>query len=186
MTDEKIIELYFERSESAIDETEKSYGKYFHYIAYGILCDEDSANEIVNDTYLKAWNTIPPERPYNLRAFLGRITRQLSINRLEHDRAQKRGGKEYFLALEELDECISDPGTADDMTDMAALRDLLNEFLRSSSVEVRRVFIKRYWYMHSIDKIANDLSMSKSKVKSMLMRTRKRLKKYLTDEGVIV
>ena len=69
MTDEKIIELYFERSESAIDETEKSYGKYFYYIAYGILCDEDSANEIVNDTYLKAWNTIPPERPYNLRAF---------------------------------------------------------------------------------------------------------------------
>ena len=93
MTDEKIVELYWERSEEAIKETDKLYGRYFHYIAKEILQDEEDAKEIVNDTYLKAWNSIPPERPNPLKAFLGRITRQLSLNRLEQNKAQKRGAR---------------------------------------------------------------------------------------------
>ena len=102
MTDERIVELYWQRSEKAIEETDKAYGRYFHYIAYGILHDDEDAKETVNDTYFKAWHTIPPQRPNPLKTFLGRITRQLSINRLEAANAQKRGGGQYTIALEEL------------------------------------------------------------------------------------
>ena len=182
MTDERIVELYWERSEKAIEETEKAYGRYFYSVAYGILCDGEDSKEIVNDTYLKAWNTIPPERPYHLKAFLGRITRQLSINRLEQSRAQKRGGRQYFLALDELDECIYDSNGESDMTELIALQTVLNQFLRSLPLEARRVFIRRYWHMNSISEIARDFSMSESKVKSLLMRTREKLKKYLLQE----
>ena len=100
MTDERIVALFWERSETAIAETDTAYGHYFHYIAFGILGSDEDAKEIVNDTYLKAWNTIPPQRPNHLKAFLGRITRQLSINRLEHNSAQKRAGSQYQFALD--------------------------------------------------------------------------------------
>lgn len=182
MTDEMIVGLYFERNEKAIEETDRAYGRYFYRIAYGILSDEGDSKEIVNDTYMKAWNTIPPERPTLLKAFLARITRQLSINRLEHNNAQKRGGGQYFLALEELKECVSD----NDLTDAAesvALQEALNRFLRSLSPDARRVFIRRYWHIHSVSEIARELRMSESKVKSMLMRTREKLKKHLEKEG---
>ena len=183
MTDERIVELYWERSERAIEETDKAYGRYFHYIAYSILRDEEDSCEIVNDTYLKAWNTIPPERPNPLKAFLGRITRQLSINRLEANRTQKRGGGQYLIALDELEECIPDGNGGADIAETAALRDLLCRFLRSLPDEQRRVFIRRYWHMSQISEIADDFSMSESKVKSLLMRTREKLKKYLVAEG---
>ncbi len=146
MTDEKIVELYGERSEEAIKETDKQYGRYFHYIAKEILQDEEDAKEIVNDTYLKAWNSIPPERPNPLKAFLGRITRQLSLNRLEQNKAQKRGGGQYLLALDELAECIPDGSGSEDLASNIDLTDAINRFLRSLPIEQRRVFIKRYWY----------------------------------------
>ena len=180
MIDSRIVDLYWARSEQAINETDKLYGRYFHSIAYGILRDDEDSKEIVNDTYIKAWNNIPPERPKNLKAFLGRITRQLSINRLEKNLAKKRGGGEYLLALDELEECISD---RDHDADTAELRDTLNEFLRELADEPRRVFIRRYWHLSSISEIARDFDMSESKVKSMLMRTREKLKKYLLREG---
>lgn len=183
MTDEQIIALYWARSEMAIRETDKAYGRYFHYIAHGILRNHEDAEEIVNDTYLKAWNSIPPARPDHLKAFLGRITRQLSINRLEQTTAQKRGGGQYLLALEELEECIPDGNDGADLVRLTALQDSLNRFLRSLSPDARRVFIRRYWYMHAISEIAENLSMSESKVKSLLMRTREKLKKYLIQEG---
>lgn len=183
MTDEQIVTLYWDRQENAIAETDSKYGRYFHYIAFGILCDDEDARETVNDTYLKAWNTIPPEKPRHLKAFLGRITRQLSINRLEWNTAKKRGGAQYDLALEELSGCIA--GSSDDYADMTALRDCLNVFLRSLPRDARRVFIRRYWHMHSIAQIAEDFSFSESKVKSMLMRTREKLKKHLIYEGFI-
>ena len=104
MTDEKIIELYLARAEAAIEETDRAYGRYFRSVAYGILWDEEDAEETVNDAYLKAWNIIPPERPNYLKAFLARITRQLSINRLEQNTAQKRGAGQYALILDELAE----------------------------------------------------------------------------------
>ncbi|MBQ9080756.1 MAG: sigma-70 family RNA polymerase sigma factor [Clostridia bacterium] len=181
MTDEQIVNLYWERSEQAIRETEKAYGRYFHHIARGILGDDEDAKEIVNDTYLKAWNSIPPERPNPLRAFLGRVTRQLAINRVELNSAQKRGGGEYVAVLDELGECISDG--EEDMSSSLALREVLNQFLRSLPNEARRVFIKRYWYMLSIRDIAEEYGMSESRVKSQLMRTRQKLRIKLEHEG---
>ena len=183
MTDGQIVELFFERSERAIHETELAYGRYLHYIAYGILCDDGDSKEIVNDTYMKAWNTIPPARPDPLKAFLGRITRQLSINRLKTESRQKRGGGQYSRALDEISECIPDDDDRMDVADLVTLRDSLNSFLRSLPEETRSVFIRRYWHMSPISGIASDFSMSESKVKSMLKRTREKLKKYLTKEG---
>lgn len=183
MTDEQIVTLYWDRNETAITETDGKYGRYFHYIAFGILCDDEDAKETVNDTYLKAWNTMPPEKPNHLKAFLGRITRQLSINRLEWNTAKKRGGTQYDLALEELSGCIAD--STEDCADITALRDCLNTFLHGLPQDARRIFIRRYWHMHSITQIAEDFSFSESKVKSMLMRTREKLKKHLIYEGFI-
>ena len=181
MTDEKIVELYWQRDEQAIRETESAYGRYLHYISYGILKDDEDAKETVNDVYMKAWNVIPPERPNPLKSFLGRMTRQLSINRLEKKTAKKRKDNLYTLALEELSECIS--GEDKDIGDLVALQDSLNCFLRSLPTVERRVFVRRYWYMHSVSQVASDFSMSESKVKSMLMRTRKKLKTHLEKEG---
>lgn len=183
MTDEGIVALFWERSEAAIAEVNSAYGPYFHHIAYGILCSHEDAKEIVNDTYLKAWNTIPPQRPGHLKAFLGRITRQLSINRLKYNTAQKRAGSQYQLSLDELSECLGQ--NREDFADTIALRDTLNEFLHSLPRDARRIFIRRYWHLHSISKIAVDFSMSESKVKSLLMRTRNKLKQYLTEGGFL-
>ncbi len=186
MTDNEIIKLYWERSEKAIEETEKAYGRYFNYIARKVVCNDEDAKEIVNDTYLKAWNNIPPERPNNLKAFLGRITRQLSINRLELNTAKKRASGQYLIVLEELEGCIPDGDDGSDLNETIALRCAINGFLRSLPAESRRVFIRRYWHMYSISEIAKDFSMSESKVKSMLMRLREKLKKYLEQEGFSV
>ena len=185
MTDEQIIALFWERSETAISETDHKYGPYFHYVAYGILDNDEDAQEIVNDTYLKAWGIIPPQRPNHLKAFLGRITRQLSINRLEYNTAQKRGGSQYQIALEELNACIPEGNHREDTADILALRDCLNTFLHRLPVQARRIFIRRYWHMHSISQIAKDFSISESKVKSLLMRTREKLKLHLIYEGFV-
>lgn len=181
MTDEQIITLYWDRNETAIAETDNKYGRYFHYIAFGILCDDEDAKETVNDTYLKAWNTMPPQKPNHLKAFLGRITRQLSINRLERNTAKKRGGSQYDLALEELGDCVA--GSGEDYADITALRDCLNGFLRYLPDDARRVFIRRYWHIHTVSEIAADFGFSESKVKTLLMRTREKLKQHLIQEG---
>lgn len=183
MTDEKIVELFWSRSEQAISETENLYGRYFHYIAYGILLNDEDAKEIVNDAYLKAWNSIPPEKPNSLKGFIGRITRQLSINRLEKMTAQKRGGGEYNIAIEEIKDIVSGEGELT-FNEKNELREALEGFLRSLPDEQRRIFIKRYWYMNSISQISKDLFISQSKVKSTLMRTRQKLKNYLIEEGI--
>lgn len=183
MKDEAILELYWARSEAAIDETDRVYGRYCHSVAFGILRDQEDAEETVNDTWLKAWDSIPPERPHHLKGFLGRITRQLSINRLERETAQKRGAGQYPLAVDELAECIPAGNRGEDLADLTALRDALNRFLRSLPTEPRSVFLRRYWYAQSIAEIAAGCGMSESKVKSMLLRTRNKLRKALTEEG---
>lgn len=184
MTDEEIIALFWQRSETAITETSNLYGLYFHSVAFGILRNDEDAKETVNDTYLKAWNIIPPQRPNHLKAFLGRITRQLSINRLEHNSVKKRAGSQYQLALDELSECIAQ--TQDDFADTIALRDALNQFLHSLPPEARRIFIRRYWHLHSVKEIADTYSISESKVKSLLMRTRNKLKQHLMEGGFLL
>ena len=183
MTDEKIIELYFARSEDAIKKTDEQYGKYFRYIAKAIVNDEEDAAEIVNDVYFKAWNQIPPETPRFLKAYLGKIARTLAINRLEMRTAEKRGGGEYDIVLDELHELLEGEN-GDDIHDRMALRDAIERFLTAQPFHARRVFIRRYWYMSSIAEIAGDYGFSESKVKMMLMRMREKLKSYLAEEGI--
>ena len=180
MTDKEIVDLFWARSESAIPETDAKYGKYCHYIAYRILGDGEDAKEILNDTYLKAWNTIPPSRPNPLKPFIGRIARQLSINRYEASHAKKRGG--ITVLLDELEECIPD-GAGGEIGDSVALREALRSFIYSLHERERKVFVRRYWYCAGISEIAREWGMGESAVTVMLMRTRKKLKKYLEMEG---
>lgn len=185
MTDQEIVALFWARSETAIEETGKSYGRYCHAIAAGILRDDGEAQEIVNDAYLKAWNSIPPEKPEPFKGFLGRIVRQLSLNRLEYREAQKRGDGQRAVALEELEECLAEREEGDPL-DRIALRDALSAFLRSQPDLARRVFIRRYWYMDPVAEIARAFAISESRVKSLLMRQREKLRKYLSGEGIEV
>ncbi len=184
MEDKQIVELYFARNESAIRETEKKYGKYCHYIAYNILQDHGDSEECVNDTYLNAWNAMPPQRPGKLSAFLGKITRNLALNRYEKKTAQKRGGHAMELALEELGECV--PSGEGDPTDEIALREVINRFLRGQQTQSRIVFLQRYWYFRSIKEIAADADMSENAVKVMLHRVRERFKQFLEKEGIVL
>lgn len=184
MTDVEIIRLYFDRSERAIAETDRAYGKYCRYISFEILRNREDGEEVVNDTYLKTWESIPPKNPPSLKNFLGKIVRSLSINRLEYNNAQKRGGGQLDGVLEELEGCV--PSRDEDYEDSELIRKVINSFLRSLPCEKRQIFIRRYWYMSPISDIANDFGMSEGKVKMMLLRERKELKKLLEKEGVTV
>lgn len=182
MEDKRIVDLYWMRSESAISETDKKYGKYCRYIAERILESEEDVREVQNDTYLQVWNTVPPERPNSLRAYLGAICRNLSLNRYEASHAQKRGG-EVSLALNELSECIADREEQDDINER--LCELLDSFLATLPKRTRRVFLRRYWYASSISEIAKDYGMSENNVTVMLHRTRKTLAQLLQKEGFL-
>ena len=184
LTDREIIKLYFERSERAIEETDKAYGKYCRYISFEILRDLQDSEEIVNDVYNKVWFSIPPHNPESLKNYLAKIARRLSINRLEFNSAKKRGGGEYELVVEELNYIIK----GDDNLDIESIlvKDIINNFLRSLPDTKRRIFVRRYWYLSPIAEIAADFSISEGKVKMILMRLRNDLKKKLEMEGVTV
>lgn len=186
MEDSRIIELYFQRSEEAITETAAKYGSYCFSIARNILADREDAEEAVNDTYLATWRAIPPHNPRSLSAFLGKITRRISLTRWEANHAAKRGGGEAALALEELAGCIPVPGSVEQHMEAAELTQLLNRFLRTLPDTQRRVFIRRYWHLDSISAIARQFGFSESKVKSMLLRTRNKLHFQLQKEGYFV
>lgn len=183
MDDKKIIALYESRDETAVEETQKKYGGLCRYIAEQILASREDAEECVNDAYVKAWNTIPPQKPESLGSYIGMLTRQLSINRYKKNRREKRGGGQVTLVLEELQGCIADKGdmpSADDIT----LRDALNRFLRGLSERDRMVFMRRYWYVHEVSTIASDYGMSEGHVNVLLFRTRKKLQEYLEKEEI--
>ena len=182
MEDQGIVELFFDRSEQAIVETDKKYGGYCYTIAYNILASREDSEESVSDTYFSAWNTIPPRKPTLLQAFLGKITRHISIDRWRKQTAQKRGGKELTLALEELGECLDTRGMEAEITHRELAR-VLNGFLASLAETERNVFLCRYWYMDTIETIAKITGFSQSKVTSMLHRTRGKLRKKLAEEG---
>ena len=186
MEDSQIVALYFQRSERAIDETAKKYGKYCYHIAYNILRNREDTEETVSDTYLGAWATIPPHKPVVLSTFLGKIARRTAIKRYQHSRTQKRGGGEVALALEELSEFLSDGQNPESTIENAELTKLLNDFLRALPKEERSVFVCRYWYFDSIEDIASRFRYSESKVKMMLKRSRDRLREHLLKEGVVV
>lgn len=184
MEDEGIIALFFKRSEQAIEETDKKYGGYCYSIAYNILENREDSEESVSDTYLAAWNTIPPRRPNLLNAFLGKLTRHISIDRWRKNSAQKRGGGEIILALDELEECMDTHNVETELTKKELAR-ILNEFLSALPNTERNVFLCRYWYLDSIQTISEVSGFSQSKVTSMLHRLRGKLRKKLSEEGCL-
>ena len=183
MDDERIVALYWSRSEAAITETASKYGGYLNSISYNILVNREDAQECVNDTYNDAWNSMPPHRPSILSTFLGKITRRISIDRWRKLNAEKRGGGELTLALDELEDCVSGSGSVEDEIQRRELAKLFNDFLNTLPATERRVFLCRYWYMDSIQSIALQFGFSKSKVASMLHRTRAKLRTVLEKEG---
>lgn len=185
MEDEEIIRLYFDRDEAALTETEKKYGSYCSAIAFNVLGSREDSKEIVNDTYLEAWNSIPPHRPTVFSAFLGKITRRLAISSWRKRTAVKRGGNEYELSLDELSECVADKSSTERVTEDKEVVAVINQFLKDLPETQRNIFICRYWYMDPILSIAKQFRFSESKVKSVLMRTRQKLKQKLTEEGLI-
>lgn len=186
MDDSKIIELFFERSEQAISETSEKYGGYCHYIAYSILQNEADSEECVNDTYLKAWDSIPPMRPNRLQTFLGKITRNLSLNRWEKISADKRGGGQVSLVLDEFDECIPSGEDTEQITENAVIKDVIDAFLDDLPASARKIFVRRYWYMDSVKEIARIYGFTENKVTVTLFRTREKLKRVLEKEGITI
>lgn len=185
MEDSKIIELYFERKEAAIQASQEKYEPYCLAVARNILTDRSDAEECVNDTWMRAWNAIPPHRPERLSVFLGKITRNLALNRWRGSRAAKRGEGEIPLALSELEECLAGGETPEEQLDGQALAGAVTEFLRTQPVLKRMMFVRRYWYLNSIPAIAQQLSISEGKVKSTLYRMRQELWKKLEQEGLL-
>ncbi|MDO5153880.1 MAG: sigma-70 family RNA polymerase sigma factor [Eubacteriales bacterium] len=185
MDDQKIIDLYWSRSESAISESNQKYGKYCYSIAYNILTNNEDAEECVSDTYMAAWKAMPPQRPSILATFLGKITRNLSIDRWRSRSRYKRGGGEIILALEELEECVSDSQTVEKAYEQKLIALVFNRFLESLQETERQIFLCRYWYLDSIADIANYYGFSNSKVTSMLYRTRKKLRAVLKKEDLL-
>lgn len=181
MEDKKIIDLYWRREQAAISETAMKYGRYCHYIAYQILGSDQDAEEVANDTYLRAWSSIPPNRPKSLKGYLATLCSRLALDRYDSRTAQKRGGGQMSLVLEELGQCV--PGDNGDMADSLALREALEGFLRGLPVKTRRIFLRRYWYLSPIAEIARDYGMKESAVAMLLLRTREKLKHHLEMEG---
>lgn len=185
MNDSQIVALFFDRDQRAIEETAAKYGNYCYCIANNILNNREDAEEAVSDTYLGAWNAIPPHRPTVLRTFLGKIARRTALKKWEKMRARKRGGGEVALALEELSEYLSGGNTPENAIENAELTQILNAFLRKLPKEERQVFLCRYWYIDPIADIAARFGYSQSKVKSMLSRTRLKLRNTLNKEGYL-
>lgn len=186
MDDSKIIELYMDRSEQAISETARKYGRYCHYIAYNILHNDEDSEECVNDTYLRTWNSIPPKRPNKLQTFLGKITRNLSLNKYEKQSAEKRGSGQIPLILDELTECIPADRSSETLVEDMVIKETLDRFLENLSADARKIFVRRYWYMSSVKEIAEEYGLSESKVTVTLFRTRQKLKTVLEKEGIVL
>ena len=183
MPDADIVALYFARSEEAIAESDRKYGKTCHTIAYNILRSDEDAEECVSDTWLRAWNAIPPEKPARLGAWLSTVTRRLALTRYERGTAAKRYGG-IQASLEELSECVTDGSLT--IADEVALADAINRFLASLPTRTRMIFMRKYWYMDSIADIAEKFGMGESAVKVTLHRTREKFRKHLDGEGITV
>ncbi len=186
MKDSEIIELYWERNETAITVTADKYGGYCHTISYNILHSNEDAEECVNDTYLGAWKSIPPKRPNRLSTYLGKITRNLSLDRYKLYNAEKRGQGQTGLMLSELEDCIPAKTDVEQSVDEMVLVESLNQFLYAQLERKRNIFIRRYWYLYPIRDIAEAYGMSESKTKSLLFRMRNELKTHLEKEGIML
>ncbi len=184
MEDSRIIDLYWARSQDAVTETKNRYGRLIYSIAMKILMIREDADECENDTYLRAWNSMPPQRPDILSAFLGKITRNLALDRYEREHAQKRGGSQIPLILDELEECIPAGRGGSELS--VEMRDILNRFLEGQTETARKVFLRRYWFGDSVKEIARMYDLGESRVKMTLLRSRNTLREYLETEGVSI
>lgn len=182
MEDLQIVELYWQRSEHAVEKTASKYGGYLNQIAYNILQNAQDAEECVEDTYLHAWNAIPPQRPGALKCWLGRIVRNLSLDRFRARRAARRGGGGMDILLSELEECV--PAGGGPVWEEQELAQLLESFLSSREERARLIFMRRYWYGDSLSQISKRFSLREGQIKSSLFRTRRALKQHLESEGV--
>lgn len=183
MDDGKIVQLYWQRDEQAIPATSAKYGAYCASIARNILGSEEDAEECVNDTYLCAWNAIPPHRPKVLSAFLGKLVRNLSLNRYKHNTAEKRGGGGLPAVLDELSDLVPGRDDVEQAVDRRALVRTIDEFLGTLSPEKRSMFIRRYWYTDSVQQIAARYGMRAGAVSTALYRLRLNLRNYLLERG---
>ena len=185
MEDHEIIDLYFQRSEDAISRTDEKYGQYCFTVANNILASRQDSEECVNDTYLRAWHAMPPQKPKVLRQFLAKITRNLSLDRWRAANSEKRGGGELTLALDELSHCVGGGVNPADELERKALQESLPKFLQLLSQRDRGIFLRRYFYVESIADIAQKYAMKEANVRLILSRTRQRLRDYLRMEGLI-
>ena len=183
MEDHEIVDLYWARDERALTETAAKFGAYCRKIALRLLGSAPDAEEVENDTWLAAWNSMPENRPVRLAPYLGRITRNLALDRHDHDTAQKRGGTLGGILLE-LDECLPAAETVADTAEAAETARQISAFLRTLPEESRGIFLRRYWYCDATADIARRYHISDSKVRVTLHRVRGKLKHYLEQEGV--
>ncbi|MEC0090464.1 RNA polymerase sigma factor [Paenibacillus macquariensis] len=185
MNDRDIIQLYFARNESAVEETSKKYKKYCTQIARNILSNVEDSEECVNDTFLGAWEAIPPKSPEKLSSFLGRITRNIALNKYDYYKAKKRN-KEFETILDELNDCVSSSDNVESQYEGEQMAESISEFLQSIKEDHRNIFLRRYWYSDSMTDIASRFAISESKTKSILFRIRKKLQIYLKKEGYVL
>lgn len=186
MEDAQILDLYWKRDERAIAESEIKYGAYCHAVANNILLDREDAQECINDTWLRAWNTIPPQKPKALKPFFAKIARNLALNRYEKKHAKKRGGDMVAIAMEELDECVSSKEDVESVYFAKHLQKDLNVFLHTLPGRDCAIFLHRYFFLENTAEIAKRYEMRESNVLLILSRLRKKLKKFLRKEGYYV
>lgn len=186
MEDEQILDLYFAQDEQAVAETDRKYGGYCFSLANTILHDDQDAEETVSDTYLKAWNVIPPKRPGVFKMFLAKITRNLAFSRWRSYTAEKRGGGEMALVLEELEDCVAAPGGVEDRVNARELARAIRTFLNTLPAREQDIFLRRYFFVEESDVIAKRYGMKPATVLRTLSRIRMKLKKHLTQEGYAI
>ena len=186
MEDQQIVDLYWRRDADAIGETASKYGGYCRTIAQNILSDRQDAEECLNDTWMGAWNAMTPHRPRKLPAFLGKITRSIACDAVRSRTAQKRGGGEYPAALEELGECVPSVPGADREVEDRELERMVDCFLHTLPERDCSVFLRRYWYVEPVERIAARYGMKENTVKTSLFRTRRKLRTYLEKEGILL
>lgn len=180
MTDENIVQLYLSRDEAAIQETKTAYGRLLQSVAYNILFSKEDAEECENEAYVRTWNSIPPNKPQRLCAYICKITRRLALDRYDYNTAAKRGTP---LPIEELSDVLAAAGCAEDRLTETEFTELVNGFLGKSDRDTRVIFIKRFWFGYSIAEIAQQLNASESKIKTRISRTLKKLREHLKKEG---
>lgn len=185
MEDQQIVDLYWQRDQLAIEHTQKKYGRYLAKVAYQILYDLEDCAESVNDTYMAAWNAMPPHRPVSLCAFLSKLTRRISIDRLRKKQSAKRGGGEYETSLEELGQCLPGGHDPEETVNRRELVKTIEAFLLTLPEKTRNVFIGRYFYMDSVKEVARYCGLTESNAKVTLHRTRAALSEYLKEEGYL-